>query len=236
MKSYGFGIKNISFKFKKDDPLFFENLSIVFEPGKLHFLQGGNGVGKSTFFRVLHGDIFPTEYISGEYHLNNNIYYAINNAVAYEYKVHVKHVVQDVQKMLVEQMTVAQNIAFTHLKRYPSLNLFSIDTIDDFFLKEAGIFLDQPVQMLSGGQKQLLAIIMSSHNAANVLLLDEPTAALDDANALLVMEVIQKMAIKRNLVVVIICHDASISSSYCSGMTITIKKQQNTCTRVISIE
>lgn len=236
MHNQGFTIKNVSFRFKQDEPLFFASVNVTFEVGKLHFVQGRNGSGKSTFFRIVHGDIWPTESMNGTYQLNNDVYHITKNVVPYAYKKHVKHVIQHVKAMLVEQMTVEQNIAFACMQRHPFFALFSAQNTSDPFLQEAGIALNQPVHMLSGGQKQLLAIIMSSYNAGKVLLLDEPTAALDDANALLVMEVLQKLAIERNLVVIIICHDTDIMKQYCSGKLVTIKKELNQVTRSILIE
>lgn len=156
--------------------------------------------------------------------------------VSNEYKAQVKHVVQDVKTMLIDQMTVGENMAIATLQTYPSIKLFSSSQVNDSFLSEAGITLKQSVHKLSGGQKQLLSIIMSLHQSAKVLLLDEPTAALDDTNALLLMDSIQKLSIKRNLVVIIICHDIDISKRYCSGKLLTIKKEPNTPLRTILIE
>lgn len=236
MQNQGLSLKNVSFSFKKNEPLFFASVNAIFEAGKLHFVQGRNGSGKSTLFRIIHGDIWPTECINGTYQLHDDTYKIAKNTVPYTYKIHIKHVIQQVQAMLVEQMTVEQNIAFAHMQRHPFLKLFAAMKTSDSFLQEAGIALHQPVHTLSGGQKQLLAIIMSSHNAGQVLLLDEPTAALDDANALLVMEILQKLAVKRNLVVIMICHDTDTVKKYCSGKLVTIKKELDTVTRTILIE
>lgn len=236
MDNKGLYLKQVSFGFKPS-ALLFQNITVHLEPGKLHFVQGRNGTGKSTLFRILDGDVCATEYYStGEYYIDNTVYRIVKNMVSDEYKSQVKHVVQDVKTMLIDQMTVQQNIAIATLSKYPSLKLFSSSIVEDPFLSDASIVLEQPVHTLSGGQKQLLSIIMSLHQEAKVLLLDEPTAALDDTNALLLMNSIQKLAIKRNLVVVIICHDIDISKQYCSGKMLTIKKEPNTPLRTIAIK
>lgn len=236
MEDKGLGLRNISFKFGQNEPLFFNGINIMFESGKLHFIQGRNGSGKSTFFRIIDGEIRHNELISGSFCLNGKVYSFKNNLVSSDYKAQVKHVVQQVHTMLLEQMTVAQNMAFAHMQEYPFLKLFTTRVASDVFLKEAGIFLDQPVQLLSGGQKQLLAIIMSIHKAGQVLLLDEPTAALDEANAFLVMDIVSKIAIERELTVFIICHDQDISSRYCSGRLISIKKELGQFVRTFIVE
>jgi len=235
MHTQDLSLQNVSFGFKKNGPLFFKSINISMEAGKLHFVQGSNGSGKSTLFRVIQGAVQLTEYIDGLYMLNGVVYSSVKQVALDRYSMQVKQVIQNVQQMLIAQMTVAENIAFTRMRRFPFLHTFSTKKVEDSFLQKANIMLNQPVYTLSGGQKQLLAIVMSAHNAGQVLLLDEPTAALDDVNTELVMNNLTMLAQERNIIVIIICHDTDIVKKYCSGKLITIKKEADQVTRVITI-
>jgi ABC-type lipoprotein export system ATPase subunit len=69
--------------------------------------------------------------------------------------------------------------------------------------------------MLSGGQRQILAILMALQKSASILLLDEPTAALDDKNSSMVMSFLNELlATDKNLTVLIICHDKELVDTY----------------------
>ena len=59
-------IKNISFKFDRHiDEYFFQDLSVTFELNKVHFIQGSNGIGKSTLFNILQGNTHHGMYLTG---------------------------------------------------------------------------------------------------------------------------------------------------------------------------
>jgi ABC-type multidrug transport system ATPase subunit len=236
MEHTGFSLHNLSFAFGKDDQPFFNSLSLTLQAGQIHFLHGRNGSGKSTLFRVIDGTIHSLEKISGSYALNGIAYPIVHNNVAQEYKIHVKHVVQQIQSMLVEQMTVAQNIMFTSFSRYPLFKKIDLQNNIDPFLQTAGIEQGQPVYTLSGGQKQLLALVMCTHNAGQVLLLDEPTAALDDTNTKMLMHNIQTLAKEKNLIIIIICHDQEIVDTYRTGRLITITKESEKLARTVRVE
>jgi ABC-type lipoprotein export system ATPase subunit len=72
--------------------------------------------------------------------------------------------------------------------------------------------LDKPVYQLSGGQKQLLAILMLLQKPTELLLLDEPTAALDPQRSTQLMQFLKTVAHERDIPVVMISHDQEITS------------------------
>jgi putative ABC transport system ATP-binding protein len=65
----------------------------------------------------------------------------------------------------------------------------------------------KPVE-LSGGEKQRVAIARALVNNPAIILADEPTAALDSASGVQIMEILQRIARKENRVVVVVSHDA----------------------------
>lgn len=218
-----FLLEQVSFKFASHQPYFFKNVSLALEAGMHYFVCGKNGVGKSTFFRIILGDIGEQEYCSGRLKIHD---ISFDMQLDTSYRKYVRLLQQDVDTMLADMLTVKENLQCALLARLPGLGRLP-DIIGSDLLVACGINLDQQVASLSGGQKQILAIIMALQKPTYLLLLDEPTAALDTNNALKVMEFLQKIALERNLVVIIISHDTELMAKYVYGERyIVIEEQQ----------
>lgn len=67
--------------------------------------------------------------------------------------------------------------------------------------------LEQPIGTLSGGQRQALTLLMSTMDRTDVLLLDEPTAALDPGSARVVMDTAQRIIREHSLTAVLVTHN-----------------------------
>jgi len=67
---------------------------------------------------------------------------------------------------------------------------------------------------LSGGQRQLASLAQALVREPRVLLLDEPTSALDLGNQFKVMELVQKLARERNMVVLVVMHDMNLAARW----------------------
>lgn len=210
---WGFDMKslftvNISFAFQQGKS-FFEGIRFSMQSGRLYFLQGNNGSGKSTLLRILKGTMHPGETLQSTLVLDGIAYSAPDKKFISQ----VSMVGQDVDTMLSDAFTVAQNLRFANLPQFPRLkklpNFFYAD-----LLKEFGIDLDKPVHVLSGGQRQIVAIMMALQKPTRILLLDEPTAALDVKNAHMVMNFLEKLAHEQNLFVLMVCHDDNLTNHY----------------------
>src|SRR5581483_218231 len=81
-------------------------------------------------------------------------------------------------------------------------------------LDHGNIDMTTPAHLLSGGQRQILAIMMALQKPTRVLLLDEPTAALDNDNAQQVMAFLENITAELNLITLIICHDKELVVTY----------------------
>ena len=73
---------------------------------------------------------------------------------------------------------------------------------------------------LSGGQRQRVAIARALSNDPEVILADEPTAALDSENGLLVMKMLRKLAHEKGRAVVIVSHDQRVESMVDRAITV----------------
>jgi ABC-type multidrug transport system ATPase subunit len=196
---------------------FFKNISLTFAPGKIHCISGDNGVGKSTFFRIIGGKIKKSEHISVTFVLGDFRYESVNNRIPESFSRHVKMLSQNIDSLLVNKMSIAENMRLAHCADQPLLQRFIPQAILDPLLLHAGLDTTRIVEKLSGGQKQLLAFVMGYQSAGNIFLLDEPTAALDQANTVFLMDAITELARKKNLIIIMISHDHEMIKRYCTG-------------------
>lgn len=213
----GLTLDAMTFFFPNAKEPFFESLSLHCPVGKLHFIQGKNGSGKSTLLRILQGSIMPGEQLTETLSLNSEQAIIHNNRVPVQISQKIKTVVQNTDDMLADQFTVEQNLQCAQFPINPALGSLSAALDVPFLLDEFGIRMTQQVSHLSGGQQQILAIVMALQKPTEVLLLDEPTAALDPKNSSMIMDFLSRLAHKQNLVVIIISHDAGLVDTYCSG-------------------
>ena len=209
-------IKNLSFHFNQEaEKHFFTDLNVSFEPNGLHFIRGKNGAGKSTLFRIIRGQVFGDEYINGSIEVNNKTYSLSHKERRVLLGNTIRMVAQKFDQMLADQFTFTQNLQLAAMPHYPLLKRFSSDYNIPELIARFGINFDVPVGMLSGGQRQILAILMALQKPTSVLLLDEPTAALDDKNGSMVMAFLNELLrSNKDLTVLIICHDIELVKEY----------------------
>lgn len=215
MQSF-FNIKNLSFSFDSTHKeLFFSAISGEFKQNTLNFIRGKNGAGKSTLFRIMMGKIEPGEFIEGTVTVQNETF---NLASAHERQKLgsiMRLAPQKFDQMLADQFTFTQNLQLAALPQYPRLKRFIESSTIPPLVERFGINYDVPVGMLSGGQRQILAILMALQKPASILLLDEPTAALDDKNSSMVMSFLSDLLTAHtDLTVLIICHDLELVAHY----------------------
>lgn len=207
-------IHHLTFKFDKNGPDFFKDISVEFEPHKVHFIQGDNGVGKSTLFNILQGKTSSHCQLEGSIELDNNSYRAYNNKIDAKFSTHIHTVQQNYDRMIADQFTFMENLQLANLPAHPGLHCLPEATIFDEMQRLPKNIADTPAHLLSGGQRQLLAILMSLQKPTRVLLLDEPTATLDKKNALMIIECLQQLASHLKVTMLIICHDKELVNTY----------------------
>lgn len=208
-------ISDLSFSFFNHPIPFFEKLSLSFAKGRLHFIRGKNGAGKSTLFRIIGGTVYTGESANGTITINKKSYRLSQSDDRNRLGQKVRLVCQKFDEMLADQFTFIQNLQLAGMPEYPSLETFSDEYHLPALIERFGINFDVPVGLLSGGQRQILAILMALQKSTKILLLDEPTAALDDKNATMVMLFIQELlSVNTALTILIICHDRELVEHY----------------------
>lgn len=209
-------VDDLCFRFEGHPPLF-HKLTFQLEKGKIHRLKGKNGSGKSTLFGILQGDIPPGATLSGTLKIAGTLHSETNlkNAIAC--------VTQRFDSMLSDQFSFEENLRSALLPAFP-LPWKPLPKPQPLpaFLSRFDINPTKPVYLLSGGQRQILSLLMILQRQPALLLLDEPTAALDAVNARLVFDFLRELASQLSVTALVVCHDEELAISYCDGITLNM--------------
>jgi simple sugar transport system ATP-binding protein len=184
-----------------------DNVNIQLFPGEVIGLLGDNGAGKSTLIKMISGVYHPT---AGQI-LYQGQEVTIHNPMD-ALKMGIETIYQDLA--LAENLNVYSNIFLGREKLKKFWGLFEV--VDhDYMHREAQKVLDRldieipslknRIGMLSGGQRQAVAISRSIYWDAKLLIMDEPTAALGVAEQQKVLELVRTLK-SQNVPVIIISH------------------------------
>ena len=210
-------VKNFSLSFGKQS--FFQDLSFELKKGSLHTLAGKNGSGKSTLLAALRGDLLAE--LQGTVEIAG-MPYPISNQEALRQNIAL--ISQRFDEMIADQFSFLQNLKFAQFPSQPSLwKGFKKTPFLPTFIERFGIEYDKPVRLLSGGQRQVLALLMALQKKPSILFLDEPTATLDPTNARMVFQFLTALIEEFELTALVICHDQELAASYRSGSSFQIE-------------
>ncbi len=176
--------------------------------------MGKNGIGKSTFLRLLQGIVHEQEYCSGSLTIQNKQYDLVTaqDRVKLYDRSRILH--QSFDMMLASKFTGFENLAFANFDHNPDLSVVTVSQDAHDANQYFNIPLHKEVSVMSGGQRQMLALLMVTQKPIDLLLLDEPTAALDSKNSDYVMQGIRKLAQEKNICVICISHDNDLINQH----------------------
>jgi putative ABC transport system ATP-binding protein len=178
-------------------------------------IVGTNGAGKSTLFDTIAGKVKPT---SGTIILDGKDITSLNEI---ERAGMVTRLFQNPHLNSVGSMSVAQNLAMAHYSRRSVKLVDGMDGLTQEQLEQmlaplqldTASILQKPMSALSGGQRQLIAFMMSTQHAPKILLLDEPTAALDPQAATKLLKLAHQFTHTHKITTLLITHDPHIALS-----------------------
>ena len=168
------------------------SVSLVVEPGSIHALCGENGAGKSTLLKILAG-CWPVGTYGGAVELDGKIAGFANPRQAE--LAGVSLVAQELA--LVGPLSIAENIC---LRAEPEQGLFldkaAMERTARVAMDKVGLKADPwtPCEQLGVGAQQLVEIARALSRHARLLILDEPTAALGEADALRLESLVRELA------------------------------------------
>lgn len=194
----------------------FENFNLKIEKGEFVSVVGSNGSGKTTMLNLICGSI-PLD--SGDIFINET---NITKMAEYKRQRRIGRVYQNPALGTCPNMTILENMALADNKGkpfnlLPGTNRSRIDFYRDQ-LKILGLGLEDKlnvkVGVLSGGQRQAMALLMSTMTPIEFLILDEHTAALDPKTADIIMELTNKIVREKELTTIMVTHNLRFAVEY----------------------
>ena len=201
-------INNISLNFR--DKLILFNVSFSVSAGEFFVIIGPNGAGKTSLLKVLSG---------------------LQNAQSGSVSVKDKNISEYRRRKLSQiiamvpqhievgfPFTVADTVI---MGRTPHLGILGMEGKNDFNIaKEAMKFTDvaylseRKLFQLSGGELQRVIIARAICQQPEIILLDEPTTALDPAHQLKIMDLMEKFRREHGTTIIMVSHDLNLASMY----------------------
>jgi putative ABC transport system ATP-binding protein len=179
-------------------------------------IVGSNGSGKTTLLNLVAGSVLPS---SGGIHIDGN---DVTKLPDYRRSQWIARVFQNPLSGTAPDLSILDNFRLAAIRT--KAKGLSIGVNEQFKgrVKEKiatlGMRLEnkieQPMGTLSGGQRQALTLLMSVMDSCKVLLLDEPTAALDPRSAEVVMHTADKLAKDFDLTTILITHNLKDAFNY----------------------
>ena len=211
-------IGNISKTFAKgtvNEHAAINNMSLSLNDGDFVTVVGSNGAGKSTLFNAICGSFLVD---AGKIILDGeDITFKSEHARAKD----IGRVFQDPMKGTAPNMTIEENLALAYTRSGKKRGPFSRAITrkqTEFFRENLARYnmgiedrMKTKIGLLSGGQRQVVTLLMCTLSIPNLLLLDEHTAALDPATAQKVMEITKEIVSENNITPMMITHNLNQS-------------------------
>ena len=172
--------KNVSFHYPATDKYIFKNLNFKIHRGEKLAIVGTNGAGKTTIVKMICGLFYPTEgniYVNGIdiKEFSQEEYQKMFGVVFQDYQIYAASVIENIvgtDNDLRSINKAKKCIEKVGLKE-------KIESLPNSYDTQLLKVVDNTGVELSGGQSQKIAIARALYKDSNMVLLDEPTAALD---------------------------------------------------------
>ena len=174
--------KNITKKYPGTVAL--NDVSIDFLPGEVHALVGENGAGKSTLIKTCSGAITPT---SGEIIIDGKKFEKLTPSLSQENGIAV--IYQEFN--LVNDISIAENVFLgSPIRTHGMIDMKAMVSESQKIFEQLGINIDVTanVRTLTTGYQQLVEIAKALAKNAKLLILDEPTSSLNEADSQALLE------------------------------------------------
>lgn len=209
-------LKNLSMHYSAKDKAL-TDVTIDVQAGEIVGLIGPSGAGKSTLIRCINRLNNPT---NGQVLFKDQDLTKLGGQSLRKARRKIAMIFQEYA--LIERLTVMENVLSgrlgyvpfwrSMLRKYPEQDIQqAYALLDRVGLKEHA---DKRVDALSGGQRQRVGIARALAQDPELLLIDEPTAALDPRTARQVMRLISEVCSERGLPAIINIHDVNLAKMF----------------------
>ncbi len=189
-------LKNVTFSYPDTAQPAIRSLSLKIEKGQFVVLFGSSGSGKSTLLRLLKKEIQPHGKLSGEIRINGEVLQE-SNAIGF--------VFQDPENQIVAD-EVLHELVFGLENSGIGINEMRSRVAEMVHYFGADELLQQKMQELSGGKKQLINLASVLLMQPDILLLDEPTSQLDPVSARELLDLLLRLNEEFGMTIVLAEH------------------------------
>ena len=194
----------------------FENYNLTVKDGEFVSVVGSNGSGKTSMLNIICGSI-PVE--NGKILLDGK---DITNEKEYKRNRKIGRVYQNPAFGTCPSMTILENMSLADYKgKFFGLQRGVSKKRMEYYqelLKPLNLGLEDKMHVkvgsLSGGQRQAMALLMSTMTPIEFLILDEHTAALDPKTAEIIMELTGKIVKEKKLTAIMVTHNLRYAVEY----------------------
>jgi len=186
------------------------NISLQVDQGEFFMIIGPNGAGKTTLLKVLANLLT----------CNSGNIEILGKPLA-DY---TKRQLAQVTAMVPQQVytdfpfTVAETVL---MGRSPHLALLAIEGKEDIAIARQAMeftdithLADRKIDQISGGERQRVIIARAICQQTQIILLDEPTAALDPSHQLKIMDLMERLRKEHQVTVIMVSHDLNLAAMY----------------------
>jgi iron complex transport system ATP-binding protein len=201
-------VKNLSHSF--GEHLVLKNISFQVPTKDFFIVIGPNGSGKTTLMKVLSGILKPQ---TGRLEI-------LNHAIDRYQRKALARAIAFVPQMLSADFpfTVFEMVL---MGRSPYLGILGLEEEEDMEIARQAIaftgmenLAHRKLDQLSGGEQQRVFISRAICQEPDVILLDEPTASLDLAYQVRIMDLMERLKIEKGITVVMVSHDVNLAAMY----------------------
>ena len=194
----------------------FQNFDLTVEDGEFVSVVGSNGSGKTSMLNIICGSI-PVE--AGRIYINGT---DITKEKEFRRNRRIGRVYQNPAMGTCPSMTILENMSLADNKGKVygfgrGTNRGRISYYREL-LAQLGLGLEDKLDIkvgsLSGGQRQAMALLMSTMTPIEFLILDEHTAALDPKTAELIMELTDRIVKEKKLTTIMVTHNLRYAIEY----------------------
>jgi iron complex transport system ATP-binding protein len=212
--------KNLSYAY--DGATVLNNLSFNVNIGEFFIVIGPNGSGKTTLMKIIAGLI---KLQSGELEIKGQ------SVKKYKRKILARKIAFVPQQVPTDFPFVVEDVVL--FGRSPHLGTFGLESSEDIHLAEQAMKFTETshlarrrLNQLSGGECQRTFIARAICQAPDIIVLDEPTASLDIAHQLRIMDMMEKMKQEKNITVIMVSHDVNLAAMYADTLMLINQGKQ----------
>lgn len=194
----------------------FDGFDLKIEDGEFVSVVGSNGSGKTSMLNLICGSILMD---AGQILMNGK---DIGKLKEYQRSAKIGRVYQNPAMGTCPSMTILENMSLADNKgKTYGLGRGTNKARTEFYREQLNQLnlgledkMDVKVGVLSGGQRQAMALLMSTMTPIEFLILDEHTAALDPKTAELIMELTDKIVREKQLTTIMVTHNLRYAVEY----------------------